>query len=54
MESAYDHDPAALGQRLAGMLGLVFAAVFSLRPAIALHHTIGTVDQEADAFHAGQ
>lgn len=32
----------------------VVAAAFSLRPEIALHHTIGTVDQEADAFHAGQ
>jgi integrase len=30
----------------------VVAAVFSVRPETALHYTIGTVDQEADAFQA--
>jgi integrase len=32
----------------------IVAAVFSVRPETALHYTIGTVDQEADAFHTRQ
>jgi integrase len=32
----------------------VVAAVFSVRPETALHYTIGTVDQEADAFQTHQ
>jgi integrase len=32
----------------------VVAAVFGVRPESALHYLIGTVDQEADAFHPDQ
>jgi hypothetical protein len=45
----------ASGLALGGAPGeRVVAAVFSVCPETALHYTIGTVDQEADAFQAHQ